>query len=348
MFAFFCLLSLVTTVNCWTPIGSIYNMNSLQSVIIHQKEYVVWKYNQSNVIVQDNMCLHRHAPLSEGRIVNATLECPYHGWCYSDSGTIKHIPQGKTKQSIRLQTYETKRFGDIVWANLELDTFNDSNAFLKRIQKDEVLSNAHVPYIREVPYSWSYLVENFFDPAHVPFAHHGMQSVRSDGCNIPMQMVHFTPDKLVLLFQDQSMGKQRDGMMEFYGPYLYCLSFRDKNSWKRSLTILCVPVRVGKSRVFVIPNQSFSPDQRRIHHEWSNQFFNTDDYLVHKQEVNHAKNLHLPYFLPTSSDVGIRQWHKWMNRFYPEWNFQNKIEITKEEAIDNDKNHIQFCRDCQK
>ena len=31
---------------------------------------------------------------------------------------------------------------------------------------DKILQEADVPFIREVPYSWNFLMENFFDPAH--------------------------------------------------------------------------------------------------------------------------------------------------------------------------------------
>ncbi len=34
------------------------------------------------------------------------------------------------------------------------------------------------PYVRDVHYDFATLVENFLDPAHVPFAHHGVQGNR--------------------------------------------------------------------------------------------------------------------------------------------------------------------------
>lgn len=341
------LLSCLSGVCSWTPIGSIRNFDSIQSIKIDHRDYVVWRKSGSQYIVQDNQCLHRHAPLSEGQIVNGTLECPYHGWCYDTTGKVIHVPQGKLYSTPGISNYATKIMGDILWANLSLPIRYDVNNFEQCIENDPILCNAAIPYLREVPYSWNYLLENIFDPAHVPFAHQGLQSIRSDGISIPMQLVHFTPDKLVILFQDQCMGEKRDGRIEFFGPHLYCLSFRQENVWKRNMTILCVPVEVGRTRVFIVPEKNVSALFRKKEHEFSNLFFNTDDFLVHKQEIYHGRST-LPYYMPTSSDAGIRQLHKWMERFYPQWIFQNKKEKTKREATDNYENHVRFCKDCQK
>ncbi|TVU14012.1 hypothetical protein EJB05_37453, partial [Eragrostis curvula] len=44
--------------------------------------------------VFDDVCPHRLAPLSEGRIDHkGRLQCAYHGWCYGGAGTCKFIPQ---------------------------------------------------------------------------------------------------------------------------------------------------------------------------------------------------------------------------------------------------------------
>jgi len=41
--------------------------------------------------VLEDRCLHRHAPLSAGRVCAGRLQCPYHGWQYDASGTA-HVP----------------------------------------------------------------------------------------------------------------------------------------------------------------------------------------------------------------------------------------------------------------
>ncbi|CAI0444898.1 unnamed protein product [Linum tenue] len=55
---------------------------------------VWWDRNENAWKVFDDMCPHRLAPLSEGRIdPSGRLQCVYHGWCFDGSGDCKLIPQ---------------------------------------------------------------------------------------------------------------------------------------------------------------------------------------------------------------------------------------------------------------
>lgn len=47
-------------------------------------------------------------------------------------------------------------------------------------------TNNPTTYTRDLPYGWDSLIENFIDPAHVPFAHHGLQGKRDDAVPINM------------------------------------------------------------------------------------------------------------------------------------------------------------------
>lgn len=349
----------INILHAWTPIGSIYNYENFgtpKSIIIENKEYVVWKNNQNQFVVQDNKCLHRLAPLSEGRIENNTyLQCGYHGWEYDSNGRIAKIPQQENRSKnlpCTLKTFSTRRSGDILWANLENAAPNIMDHIWNSIANDDILMHSNVPFVREVPYSWNFLMENFFDPAHIPFAHHGLQSFRSDATFIPIQLLQMNEQSLHFLFEDMTRGRKRQAKMEFTAPFLYRLVERENNEWKRGLTLLCVPIKEGKSRVFLCEKKSFLPlnhpievEKRIKAHNYSNQFFNTDDYIVHKQEIQKGKS-GKTYNMPTTSDYAVKVFQKWNARYYPQWIFQNHQELSKESAQDNYKHHIQFCFDC--
>ena len=130
---FFYFLSCATYVNSWTPIGSCYHMNKITNVKIADKEYVVWKTQNEQFIVQDNICPHRLAPLSEGRIENDKLECAYHGWQFNKKGTCVKIPQSSKNFSCELGTYQTRKTGDILWANLNPLDISSSNILFPQI-----------------------------------------------------------------------------------------------------------------------------------------------------------------------------------------------------------------------
>ena len=132
------LLGFITFVNSWTPIGSCYHLNKITNVKIADKEYVVWKTQNEQFIVQDNICPHRLAPLSEGRIENDTLECAYHGWQFNKNGTCVKIPQSSKNFSCELPTYPTRTTGDILWADLNSSDIS-SNLLWNNIQNDNIL-----------------------------------------------------------------------------------------------------------------------------------------------------------------------------------------------------------------
>ena len=106
----------------WVPLLDLksYNTKKPSSIQILNKELVVWEKNDE-IIVQDNACIHRKAPLSEGYIDKKTknLCCSYHGWEYMQNGCVSHIPQ-MTKNlhnCYKLNTYETIKYNDILWVN---------------------------------------------------------------------------------------------------------------------------------------------------------------------------------------------------------------------------------------
>ena len=63
-----------------------------QKFIFNESPICIYRNNDNKVIVINDICVHRGASLSQGKILpNNCLQCPYHGWEYSD-GIVKNIP----------------------------------------------------------------------------------------------------------------------------------------------------------------------------------------------------------------------------------------------------------------
>ena len=166
-----------------------------------------------------------------------------------------------------------------------------------------------------------------------------------------MSLEQFDKNCISIVFKDQVRGTPRSGKMVYIAPFIYKLFKKDEadSEWLDDLTILCVPITTGRSRVFVCnKNNNASPEERIKSHEMSSAFFNTDDYLVHKQEINKAKT-NLEYATPTESDFGVITINKWINYYFPKWKFQNSpdAELSKKDATDNYERHIKNCKDCK-
>lgn len=53
---------------------------------------VLWRDETGKARAFPDRCIHRNAPLSEGRVVGGQLQCPYHGWRYDGQGRCIHVP----------------------------------------------------------------------------------------------------------------------------------------------------------------------------------------------------------------------------------------------------------------
>lgn len=146
---------------------------------------VWWDKNESAWKVFEDLCPHRLAPLSEGRIDQwGRLQCVYHGWCFNGSGDCKFIPQAPpdgppvhTSKRACVAVYPSIVQNDMLWFWPNSDP-----------QYKDILVKKKPPYIpelddpsftklisnRDLPYGYEVLTENLMDPAHVPYAHYGI------------------------------------------------------------------------------------------------------------------------------------------------------------------------------
>ena len=124
------------------------------------------------------------------------------------------------------------------------------------------------------------------DPSHAPFAHHAVQSKRTDGCFTPISPLSDVINDSTHYkfgFEDLVRGKKRTGTMSFYPPCTYILEDTGRNV---SIIFLVVPVSSGKSRAFV-GLQSTRPIPKFVPmwftHSIVHRFLDSD-LFVHDQE----------------------------------------------------------------
>lgn len=61
-------------------------------VLLEGRPVVLFRDREGQARALQDRCPHRHAPLSGGRVVDGALECPYHGWRFSGTGHLSHVP----------------------------------------------------------------------------------------------------------------------------------------------------------------------------------------------------------------------------------------------------------------
>jgi nitrite reductase/ring-hydroxylating ferredoxin subunit len=342
---------------------------------------VVWKSGgEDEFSVMRDVCSHRQAPLSEGRVDPLTkcLECPYHGVQFDSKGSCTKIPQMEAGVAIPkaadVASFPTRLTGDMLWARLDLPGQQYPTP------PDDlfpVLLSATRFTTRDLPYSLDYLLENFMDPAHIPFAHHSLQGVRSDGSPIPMTPLEASPGKVEVGYSDVIRGKPREGVVSFVPPLYYHFRARRggaeagaaAGAMRMMLLALCVPVRPGWSRIHLaLAPGAKLPIPRWLLHRFSNDFLDTDLWLHDQERVGrglggnsllqgqqHAdKSPSLgDYVMPTSSDVGVKSWRRWWGEHmqrHPIFGEQPSASlplVPKEQQLDRWQAHAVHCSACR-
>ena len=61
---------------------------------------VIYRTEEGSVVAFDDRCPHRHAPLSQGKLIEGALQCPYHGWSFDQAGQCVRIPASLAQESI--------------------------------------------------------------------------------------------------------------------------------------------------------------------------------------------------------------------------------------------------------
>src|SRR5690606_1147121 len=79
--------------------------------------------SERGISVFKDLCMHRGAALSLGRVVDGNIECPYHGWQYDGTGACVRIPSLSPSDPIptkaRATAYPVREMADLVWVALE-------------------------------------------------------------------------------------------------------------------------------------------------------------------------------------------------------------------------------------
>ncbi|EJK47955.1 hypothetical protein THAOC_33290 [Thalassiosira oceanica] len=334
-------------------------------------------------------CPHRLAPLSQGRVDDVTgcIECPYHGWQFDSSGNLTALPQldpGKRLESVTAGREATAlpvhKAGDLLFVFLPTELTGESWPISRLPEhhypylQDNIDEKANW-YVRELPYSFDFLLENFLDP--VPFAHHSLQGTRDDGSNIQMEVVAQNFTHFETTFVDICRGKERDGVLSFQRPAFYHFRVRENETaaYDPKLHIFCTPVEAGRCRVML---KEFEKVPSWLGHLGSNRFLNTDLWL---HETERAVRLNddmnklngpvsvglarrgktatvegLNYVIGTKSDLGPTQFRKWLNEKFAVTSpfgpsdpaSLPRHSMTRAEQIDPWVMHARTCSKCQR
>lgn len=227
-----------------------------------------------------------------------------------------------------------------------------------RLKQPQTVPELHDPAFikgawvtRDLTYGYDTLIENVVDPAHVPFAHHGVQAQRSMAMPLNVSLRHVGPEGVFL-----SLPRLANSTIEFHAPtrlqYKFDFSgFFDRvplMKWwfkiekrlrglpqdttpQSCLVSYTIPIRPGHSRIVALfPRNFFAINKPRWwDHLERNAVLDGDLVFLHGQEremrrpeYKWSENIDRAFYMPTKSDEGVRAFRQWIVKWGgggPKW-----------------------------
>jgi phenylpropionate dioxygenase-like ring-hydroxylating dioxygenase large terminal subunit len=162
----------------WYVVGeqTEFDTDKPQKVTIWNTNYVVWKKENGDYVGLHDVCPHRGASLSGGKVCNNHVICPYHGYEYSENGILSKVPG----ISFQLSPVHNIAKYDVIekngWVYLNTYSLREENneTFSKNIyvESKELKREDSCVYLNMPFECYSrVLSENSLDIMHIGFVH---------------------------------------------------------------------------------------------------------------------------------------------------------------------------------
>ncbi|HIK11807.1 MAG TPA: Rieske 2Fe-2S domain-containing protein [Oscillatoriaceae cyanobacterium M33_DOE_052] len=358
----------------WYPIAPIEDLDPEcpTSVMLLGRRFVVWKPRSSDqYCVFVDQCPHRLAPLSEGRVDEKTgqLMCSYHGWQFDTQGSCTQIPQAEDPEIVTknrahycVTALPTQTAKGLLWVWPDADSAAIAHTHSLPLSPWVDASRGFVwsSMVRELEYDWQTLIENVADPAHVPFAHHGVQGNRDRAQPLPIKIVKSTQECI----EAKTEGAFKT-QITFTPPchLEYVIQFGSDR--QVGLVTYCIPVAPGKSRIVAQFPRNFAKRLHNLIPRWwehlsvRNLVLDGDMVLLHYQErdlqqQSQTQSWKTAYKLPTSADRLVIEFRHWVDQYchgkLPWGSLDPSIQLPtrdRRQILDRYHQHTMICSSCR-
>lgn len=149
-------------------------------VVLLGRSFVLWRDADGGVAGAVDRCPHREAPLSNGRVDQGCIVCPYHGWTFGAGGACELIPSSGPGTPIppaaRLDTVSVREQYGVIWLCPGVPAADppliaeDADPSYRRLTAGMETWSA----------SSTRMTDNFCDVAHFPYVHAGTIGADTD------------------------------------------------------------------------------------------------------------------------------------------------------------------------
>lgn len=148
-------------------------------------------------VALEDRCVHRHLPLSMGKLVGGRLQCHYHGLLYDGAGQCVKIPgQNNVPPSAQIRRYPVVERYRWLWIWMGDPALADPDKIPDFHWFDDPGWGAKGRYLH-VKANWQLIVDNLLDLTHVAFVHETTIGNTAVVDNAAMKVAR-TPDGVIV------------------------------------------------------------------------------------------------------------------------------------------------------
>lgn len=132
---------------------------------------VMFRKEDGTAVALEDRCVHRHLPLSMGKIVGDRIQCHYHGLQYDGAGTCVRVPgQDLIPPNARIRSYPVVERYKWLWIWMGDPALADPTKIVDYHFFDSPDWGARSSYLH-VKANWQLIVDNLLDLTHLAFVH---------------------------------------------------------------------------------------------------------------------------------------------------------------------------------
>jgi vanillate O-demethylase monooxygenase subunit len=253
------------------------------------QDIVLYRTDQGVTAAAD-ICAHRGAPLSMGKLKGNRIMCAYHGYCYDAQGRCTEIPahpDSPIPSKLHLRVFRSAERYGLVWVCLDASSPREIPDFPESDQPGFQMIN--VP-----PLSWAASagrqLESFCDVAHFAFVHESTFAAGSPV--VPRYTVEATSDGLHADFTS-NVGNVSDReaadqtwrrVYDIHVPFIAHLLIYFPGKGRMGILNAGSPVSARKTNIFAVVARDFDLDQPTdVVIEFQKRIYAEDQAVVERQ-----------------------------------------------------------------
>jgi len=359
----------------WYPVAYLEDLAKTKPMtftLLEQNLVIWWDAQGHTWRAFQDVCPHRLAPLSEGRInEQGWLECPYHGWQFSGEGHCERIPQeppgGKAYSSQRACV---KRFPtQVAQGLLFVYGGTPSRAAQTPLPLVDVLQEPSEDWVclntfRDLPYDALTLMENVLDSSHIPYTHHRTVGDRANVSPVELEIVQSDRQGFKGTWAEgPRRGKLGRQDTVFIAPSLMWHDLTSQQFGRTLTVVYATPTRKGECRLFArfpfkfpskFPGLVMKLTPKWYTHLGQNRILEDDQIFLHWQERyleqrGGSGKYAQACYLPTKADLFVSELRQWVTTYQAESFPAQSLApaLTTEQLLDRYHSHTEKCASCR-